>query len=132
MNKCYPLGHIKRCRSQTTLFQERVKARHFLDKYELDNTRSSWRDLPKGVYVRHDVVSAFLLFLRCDLGLFGGEVLIDQHEHRRHIESYWSVSFLSEEIWVFPHRETYQVVLHLLDRFVRDGQPELFLCDRKV
>jgi hypothetical protein len=64
----------------------KIKARQFLDRYELDNTRSSWRDLPKGVYVRHDIVSAFLLFLRCDLELFGGEVLINQHGYRRYIE----------------------------------------------
>ena len=86
INKCYPLGHITRCRSQATLFQEKIKARQFLDRYELDNTRSSWRDLSKGVYVRHDVVSTFLLFLRCDLELFGGEVLINQHGYRRYIE----------------------------------------------
>jgi hypothetical protein len=36
--------------------------------------------------VRHDVVSTFLLFLRCDLELFGGEVLINQHGYRRYIE----------------------------------------------
>ena len=53
------------------------------DRYELNNTRRGRRDLPKGMYVCHDIVSALLLFFGCDLELRRGEVLIDQHERIR-------------------------------------------------
>ena len=41
----------------------------------LDDPSCSRRDCTKGVYVRHNVVAAFLLFRGSDLELFRGKVL---------------------------------------------------------
>jgi len=49
------------------------------DIYKLDDACCSRRDLPKGVYVRHDIVPAFFLFLGCNLELLRGEMLHTTH-----------------------------------------------------
>lgn len=77
-----------------------------VDKYELNDTRCSRRDLSKSMNVRHDIVSAFLLFFGCDIKLFGCEIL-------------YSIIKLSKGLIFMTQADliiqAYQIVLHLLN-----------------
>jgi hypothetical protein len=58
-----------------------------VDVYKLYNPCCCRRDLPKGMYVRHDIVSAFLLFLGCDLELLWGEMLYNTPHRRNNFQT---------------------------------------------
>lgn len=83
----------------------------------LDDPSRSRRDRAKGVYVRHNVVAAFLLFHGSDLELLGGKVLCMRNRFA---------------VGEFGGKPTHEVILHLLESFIRDGQAKLFLGSSEV
>ena len=68
--------------------------------------------------MRHNVVAAFLLFHGSDLELFRGKVLCMHNK------------FAVREC--VKEKLTHEVILHLLESFIRDGQAKLFLGSSEV
>ena len=69
------LGDIARGCSKTVRDADSINIGEKAGVHVLDDPSRSRRDRAKGVYVRHNVVAAFLLFHGSDLELFRGKVL---------------------------------------------------------